>query len=127
MLGFDWHGFPTNRDDGYLNGGLPAPSAVLRQGLCMKQTPTRLYVQPRGKDPDGRNILPNTTPYPKYWRLKDGQGGRRKNKPGTQVPSVKKVEAAPKGKKKEVQKKKKKKGRNYYFCTLDYKWARGWG
>merc|ERR1712198_565265 len=58
---FEWDGLPTDREDGYLNGGLP-PTWSMRNSLCMQEPPTRLYVQSRGKDRNGRPITASTTP-----------------------------------------------------------------
>ena len=47
----------------------------------MQEPPTRLYLQPRGTDRNGRPIRASTTPCPKYWLLKDGAKLNKANEP----------------------------------------------
>ena len=47
----------------------------------MQEPPTRLYLQPRGTDRNGRPITASTTPCPKYWLLKDGAKPYEANEP----------------------------------------------
>ena len=53
----------------------------MRNSLCMQEPPTRLYLQPRGTDRNGRPITASTTPCPKYWLLKDGAKVYKANEP----------------------------------------------